>query len=120
MTEITEKYLVTRFADYLFFLEPSEPLYRLIKGGNPSLPVHSENPNAQVFQKLAELLMQDVRFGGHCLMVHGCVNPHFRRCLVQAESRNCSDNLRELSAQMLQPFATNNSTIHETYEIMLT
>jgi hypothetical protein len=71
MTLVTEKDLVAHFAENLFFPEASEALNRLIKGGYPSFSVNSENTDAQVFQKLAKLLVQNIGFDGRYFSGHG-------------------------------------------------
>ena len=60
MTQVTEKDLVALFSKYFFFTEASKPLHRLIKGGDLPFLVNSEEADAQVLQKLAELFVQDV------------------------------------------------------------
>jgi hypothetical protein len=60
MAQITKKDLVALFPKYFFFTKASKPLHRLIKGGDLPFPIHSEDADAQVLQKLAELFMQNV------------------------------------------------------------
>jgi hypothetical protein len=46
MAEVTEKNVMTLLSKDLFLSETSEPLYRVIKGGNPSILVDSEDAYA--------------------------------------------------------------------------
>jgi hypothetical protein len=64
MTQVAEENLVALLPYDFLFTETCQTLDGFVEGGDLSFDVHSEDTNAQVLKKLAELLMQDMSFGG--------------------------------------------------------
>jgi hypothetical protein len=75
MAEVTEKNVMTLLSKDLFLSETSEPLYRVIKGGNSSILVDSKDAYAKVFQKPTELLVENAF--GICVLCAGHGRNHF-------------------------------------------
>jgi hypothetical protein len=71
MAQVAEKNLVTLLAYDLIFLEAGEALHSLIERGDPPLYINGENTNAQIFQKLAELPVQNTGLGQERFFRHG-------------------------------------------------